>query len=265
MDPLVALAETRLRVEPGGQARTLVTIRNTGATPERYTLQVLGQAAAWAEALPGEVTLPPGAATTVQLLFRPPRDGSVPPGELPFGLRCASRDRPDRGTVVEGDLTVGAVPDPGPQPAPGPGRRPWRSRLGSRTLLVAGVLAAVVGVVAWSAMGGGGIGPWSPGPRGSPAGTARNAPAADVQGFYVVYGAYPVDDVASQGEAQRRTAELQAAGIQAKLLDSRASRVLEDGLNGLWVVYWDGFASHEQAVAFCNQHRDRAPTCFAPR
>jgi hypothetical protein len=264
MDPLVALADTRLRVEPGGQARTEATIRNTGAVTERYVLQVLGQVAAWAEALPSEVTLPPGVGATVQLLFRPPRDGSVPAGEMPFGLRCASRDHPDRGTVVEGDLTVGAVRDPGPQPAPGGGQRPWRSRLRPRTLLVAGALVAAA--VAWSALGGGGIGPWSPRPRGSPAGSATTAPAAtDVQGFYVVYGAYPVDDAASQGEAQRRTAELQAAGIQAKLLDSRASRVLEDGLNGLWVVYWDGFGSHDQAVAFCNQHRARAPTCFAPR
>jgi hypothetical protein len=264
MDPLVALADTRLRVEPGGQARTEATIRNTGAVTERYVLQVLGQVAAWAEALPSEVTLPPGVGATVQLLFRPPRDGSVPAGEMPFGLRCASRDHPDRGTVVEGDLTVVAGRDPGPQPAPGGGQRPWRSRLRPRTLLVAGALVAAA--VAWSALGGGGIGPWSPRPRGSPAGSPTTAPAAtDVQGFYVVYGAYPVDDAASQGEAQRRTAELQAAGIQAKLLDSRGSQVLEDGLNGLWVVYWDGFGSHDQAVAFCNQHRARAPTCFAPR
>ena len=183
---------------------------------------------------------------------------------MPFGLRCVSRDHPDRSTVVEGDLTVAAVRDTGPRPAPGTGQPARRSWLGARAMLVAGVLAAAV--VAWSALGDGGIGPWSPGPRGSAAGTATTAPAAtDVQGFYVVYGAYPVDDVASQGQAQRRTAELQAAGIQAKLLDSRASRVLEDGLNGLWVVYWDGFASHEQAVAFCNQHRAQAPTCFAPR
>jgi hypothetical protein len=264
MDPLVALAETRLRVEPGGQARTQATIRNIGADTERYLLQVLGQVAAWAEVLPREVTLSPGDEATVRLLFRPPRDDSVPATEMPFGLRCASRDHPDRGTVVEGDLTVVAVRDPGPRPAPGTRRRPWRSRLEPRTLLVAGLLAA--GGLAWWALGDGGIGPWSPGPRGSPAGTATTARAAtDVQGFYVVYGAYPVDDVASQGEAQRRTAELQAAGIQAKLLDSRGSKVLEDGLNGLWVVYWDGFASHEQAVAFCNQHRARAPGCHAPR
>jgi hypothetical protein len=127
-----------------------------------------------------------------------------------------------------------------------------------------GLLAA--GGMAWWALGGGAIGPWSPGPRGSPTGPTTTARAAtEVQGFYVVYGAYPVEDVASQGAAQRRTAELQAAGIQAKLLDSRGSQVLEDGLNGLWVVYWDGFTSHEQAVAFCNQHRARVPGCHAPR
>jgi hypothetical protein len=94
-------------------------------------------------------------------------------------------------------------------------------------------------------------------------GAAQSPGNADpVQGYYVIYGPpTPTDDEASQGAAERLLAELQAAGVNARLLDSRQSQRIADGENGFWVVVPDGFPSQAAAADECAQHRDIAPDC----
>lgn len=104
--------------------------------------------------------------------------------------------------------------------------------------------------------GGGGIAP-SDVPAGGGVG------AGEVEGAHVLYNVFPVDDPANELAAQEMVASLQAAGTPAELADSRDFEVFSDGLNGLWVVYRDGFASQQEAIAHCNEVRTIAPRCFA--
>jgi hypothetical protein len=108
----------------------------------------------------------------------------------------------------------------------------------------------------------------APGPpgRSTPPATPKPAPGGGdpVQGGYVVYvGPSAIDDKASQGAAEKAVARLQAAGVPARLVDSRTSNRVADGQNGLWVVLRDGFPTFQAALAECNAHRDVAPDCIA--
>src|SRR3954451_17087632 len=111
VDPVLALAEERLAVEPGGEARVDATVRNAGDVVEQYRLEVLGDAARWAQVVPRQLSVLPGGAEekTVSVVFRPPPPPATLAGDIPFGLRCVSLEAPDRCAVVEGDLVVGEV------------------------------------------------------------------------------------------------------------------------------------------------------------
>lgn len=116
--------------------------------------------------------------------------------------------------------------------------------------------------------GGSGAPPAGPAPGGQSAPPEPpGAPAADpVQGAYVVYGPpTAIDDAATQGVAERLVARLQAADVDARLVDSRTSARVLDGANdkGVWVVLKDGFADFAAARAECNARRAIAPECYA--
>ena len=61
--------------------------------------------------------------------------------------------------------------------------------------------------------------------------------------------------------AQAADAQLRAAGVDARLVDSRDSAQLDDGPRGLLVVLRDGFPDRAAAEAECARHRDVAPRC----
>jgi hypothetical protein len=111
VDPVLALDEDELYVEPGGEARVSVTVRNAGDLVEQYRLEVLGEAARWAQVVPRQISVLPGGAEekTVSVVFRPPPPPVTVAGGVPFGVRCVSLEEPERCAVVEGDLLVGAV------------------------------------------------------------------------------------------------------------------------------------------------------------
>jgi hypothetical protein len=84
----------------------------------------------------------------------------------------------------------------------------------------------------------------------------------------VIYGPpTPVDDTVNGRSAARLTEKLQAAGVPARLVDSRQSDQLNDGLAGLLVVLQDGFPNRATATAECAARRAVAPSCVvvAPR
>jgi hypothetical protein len=113
MDPALAISETRLTVDPGGEARTQVTVRNPGNYVAQYRFEILGTAAEWTQVQPKNISLLPGTnqETTVAVIFRPPPAPAAPSGEIAFGVRCVSLERRDDCAVVEGDLIVSAVVD----------------------------------------------------------------------------------------------------------------------------------------------------------
>jgi hypothetical protein len=89
-----------------------------------------------------------------------------------------------------------------------------------------------------------------------------------VSGFVVIYGPpTPVDDTVNARAAERFADRLRAAGVPARLVDSRESDQLDDGLSGLLVVLQDGFPDRSAAAAECAARRSLAPSCtvLAPR
>jgi len=109
-DPVVRLEPTRLTVEPGGQTRVVVTVRNPGSIVEGFRLEVLGEGpASWAEVIPPEVPVYPQQEATATVVFSPPAGPAAPGGVFPFGVRAASVVDPSSSAVAEGDLEIGRV------------------------------------------------------------------------------------------------------------------------------------------------------------
>lgn len=106
-DPVVLLDIQRIEVDPGGEARISVSVRNPTTIVEEYIVDVVGPAEAWASVEPARLNVMPGSNVTATIVLSPPR---VPPpeaGETPFAVRCFSQLDRARGAVVEADLTVG--------------------------------------------------------------------------------------------------------------------------------------------------------------
>ena len=90
----------------------------------RYRLEVLGEAARWAQVEPRHVAVAPdGADQVVEVVFRPPHAAATPELRMAFGVRAYAVDDRDRAAVVEGELLVTAVPDLTASIEPGGGRR----------------------------------------------------------------------------------------------------------------------------------------------
>lgn len=110
-DPVLELADRALAVDPGGEARTRVTVHHTGEVVAQYRVEVLGAAARWSTVTPHLVSVLPGKeqGVTVEVVFRPPPPPAAPVGDVPFGVRCVSLEHRDVAAVVEGDLVVAPV------------------------------------------------------------------------------------------------------------------------------------------------------------
>ncbi|MFD8059620.1 hydrolytic protein [Streptomyces cyaneofuscatus] len=93
-------------VSPGGTATTTLTVRNDGDIVEAYTLEVVGDCAAWSTVEPARVSLYPGTSETVTLTFTPPRSHEVKAGETPLAVRVLPAEHPESVVVPEGTVTV---------------------------------------------------------------------------------------------------------------------------------------------------------------
>lgn len=109
-DPIVRLETPALSVEPGGQGRTLVTVRNLGTIVEGFRLQVLGEGVSeWAEVSPPEVQVYPEQEATAVVVFSPPAGNSTRSGTFPFAVRAESVVDSGTSALAEGDLEIGRV------------------------------------------------------------------------------------------------------------------------------------------------------------
>lgn len=104
-----SLNPSTLAVSPGAQAEAQLRVRNTGTVVDEFTVEMLGDAAAWATAVPPSISLFPGAEGTAQLVFRPEMTPGGPAGSVPFGVRVRSREDPEGSVVEEGVLEVAPV------------------------------------------------------------------------------------------------------------------------------------------------------------
>lgn len=95
-----------MTVSPGGTATTPLTVRNDGDIVEAYTLEVVGDCAAWSTVEPARVSLYPGTSETVTLTFAPPRSHEVKAGETPLAVRVLPAEHPESVVVPEGTVTV---------------------------------------------------------------------------------------------------------------------------------------------------------------
>lgn len=93
-------------VSPGGTATTTLTVRNASDIVEAYTLEVVGDCAAWSTVEPARVSLYPGTSETVTLTFAPPRSHEVKAGETPLAVRVLPAEHPESVVVPEGTVTV---------------------------------------------------------------------------------------------------------------------------------------------------------------
>lgn len=107
----VVLTPATVSVSPGSDAVCVARIRNNAAVVDQFTFTVLGDASAWATVTPPVVSLFPGAETTVEIRFSPPRSSAVPSGVVAFGVRAVPREDPDGSVVEEGVVEVGAFGD----------------------------------------------------------------------------------------------------------------------------------------------------------
>ncbi|TRV77836.1 hydrolytic protein [Streptomyces sp. 130] len=115
-------------VSPGAEATTTLTVRNDGDIVEAYTLDVVGDCAAWTTVEPARVSLYPGTSETVTVRFAPPRSHEVPAGEKPLGIRVLPAEHPESVAVPE--MTVVVEPFHELRARLEPGRR--RGWLGAR-------------------------------------------------------------------------------------------------------------------------------------
>jgi len=108
----VTLAMPVVRVEPGQEASVELRLRNAGSVVDEFTLDVLGESAAWATVEPPIVPLFPGAEGVAKVIFRPPRHATTQAGAITYGVRAESREDPAGSYVEEGTVEVGSFIEP---------------------------------------------------------------------------------------------------------------------------------------------------------
>ncbi|MGW8330702.1 COG1470 family protein [Streptomyces sp. NPDC055897] len=95
-------------VTPGGEATTTLTVRNDGDIVEAYTLETVGDCAAWSTVEPARVSLYPGTSETVTIRLAPPRAPEVRAGDIPLGVRVLPVEHPELVRVPETTVHVEA-------------------------------------------------------------------------------------------------------------------------------------------------------------
>ena len=113
MTTAASLDLPQLDLPPGGEASCLLTVRNQTDIVEGYQIEVLGNAAAWAEVDPPTLRLYPGSDAAIRITFRMPNNVKVAVRDIPFAVRVTPMERPDEVVVPEGLLRIGAVTELG--------------------------------------------------------------------------------------------------------------------------------------------------------
>ena len=109
-DPVLRIEPSQVSIQPGGEARIIVTIFNPGTVVEGYVIDVVAAVPLpWAEVQPPTVSVYPQQEATAIVVFSPPSGPGAPGGIFPFGVRARSQIEGGGSAVAEGDLEIGAV------------------------------------------------------------------------------------------------------------------------------------------------------------
>ncbi|MDQ6840821.1 MAG: hypothetical protein M3025_00140 [Actinomycetota bacterium] len=111
MGATATLASRAATVQPGSEATAEIRVRNSGTVVDQFTLEVLGDAAAWTIVEPAVIPLFPGAEAVARIRFKPPKSPSVPARAIPFAVRIKSREDAKASMVEEGVVEVGPFYD----------------------------------------------------------------------------------------------------------------------------------------------------------
>ena len=111
MGATATLASRAATVQPGSEATAEIRVRNSGSVVDQFTLEVLGDAAAWTIVEPAVIPLFPGAEAVAKIRFKPPKSPSVPARAIPYAVRIKSREDAKASMVEEGIVEVGAFYD----------------------------------------------------------------------------------------------------------------------------------------------------------
>jgi hypothetical protein len=106
MGATTSLASRQLSVTPGQSVEAKVLVRNNGTLVDQFTLDIVGDSREWVEVEPRIMNLMPGQDGEATVTFAPPRNSSVPAGQMPFGVRVLSREDPPNSSVAEGVIDV---------------------------------------------------------------------------------------------------------------------------------------------------------------
>lgn len=106
MGATTSLANRQLSVTPGGSVEAKILVRNNGTLVDQFSLDIVGDSREWTEVEPRIMNLMPGQDGEATVRFAPPRDSSVPAGQLPFGVRVLSREDQAGSSVAEGTVDV---------------------------------------------------------------------------------------------------------------------------------------------------------------
>jgi hypothetical protein len=106
MGATTSLASRQLSVTPGQSIEAKVLVRNSGTLVDQFTLDIVGDSREWTEVEPRVMNLMPGQDGEATVRFTPPRNSSVPAGQVPFGVRVLSREDPPNSSVAEGVVDV---------------------------------------------------------------------------------------------------------------------------------------------------------------
>jgi hypothetical protein len=106
MGATTSLASRQLSVTPGQSVEATVLVRNNGTLVDQFTLDIVGDSREWAEVEPRIMNLMPGQDGEATVRFSPPRDSSVPAGQVTFGVRVISREDAPNSSVAEGTVDV---------------------------------------------------------------------------------------------------------------------------------------------------------------
>jgi hypothetical protein len=106
MTTSATLDSSSVQLQAGEQAVIPLQIRNNGEIVEGYQIEVVGPPSEWTTVEPANVSLYPGSSTTATVSFHPPRNSTVPAGELKFGVIVTPTEHPDEAVVPEGVVEV---------------------------------------------------------------------------------------------------------------------------------------------------------------
>ena len=106
MPAAVSILTPIVTAAPGGVGVAQVLIRNTGTVVDQFAVNLVGDASAWARAVPPALSLFPDAEQTIEIHFSPPRSSTVVAGTVHYGVRVTSQEDTEFSVVEEGAVEI---------------------------------------------------------------------------------------------------------------------------------------------------------------